>query len=200
MRRTILITAWPCRPGRPRAGRLQRLRESRRRQESVARRVQDRLAFAAHHAAQRRAASAAAGRAPAAGSDAGRPGQGGAVAGAGRRVQQRNQARPAPPGAPAAPALGAALVRRRAAAASTPTSAAGSTSDTKTINDSDKTFIDSLIFWQDPPPAGVVIDPTKEQQRMRDAQAAGQPASGSHADHQAAQARPARRHLLRPAA
>lgn len=50
--------------------------------------------------------------------------------------------------------------------------------DTKTINDSDKTFIDSLIFWQDSPPSGVVIDPTKEQQRIRDAQAAGQPASG----------------------
>ena len=50
--------------------------------------------------------------------------------------------------------------------------------DTKTINDSDKTFIDSLIFWQDTPPPGVVIDPTKEQQRIRDAQAAGQPASG----------------------
>jgi hypothetical protein len=50
--------------------------------------------------------------------------------------------------------------------------------DTKTINDSDKTFIDSLIFWQDSPPGGVVVDPTKEQQRIRDAQAAGQPASG----------------------
>jgi hypothetical protein len=50
--------------------------------------------------------------------------------------------------------------------------------DTKTINDSDKTFIDSLIFWQDTPPSGVVVDPTKEQQRIRDAQAAGQPASG----------------------
>jgi hypothetical protein len=51
--------------------------------------------------------------------------------------------------------------------------------DTKTINDSDKTFIDSLIFWQDPQPAGVVLDPAKEQQRIRDAQAAGQPASGT---------------------
>ena len=50
--------------------------------------------------------------------------------------------------------------------------------DTKTIADSDKTFIDSLIFWQDTPPSGVVVDPTKEQQRIRDAQAAGQPASG----------------------
>jgi len=51
--------------------------------------------------------------------------------------------------------------------------------DTKTINDSDKSFIDSLIFWQDPQPAGVVVDPTKEQQRIRDAQAAGQPATGN---------------------
>jgi hypothetical protein len=51
--------------------------------------------------------------------------------------------------------------------------------DTKTLNDSDKSFIDSLIFWQDAPPAGVVLDPTKEQQRLRDAQAAGQPAGGA---------------------
>jgi len=50
--------------------------------------------------------------------------------------------------------------------------------DTKTINDSDKSFIDSLIFWQDTPPSGTVIDPAKEQQRLRDAQAAGQPAAG----------------------
>ena len=46
--------------------------------------------------------------------------------------------------------------------------------DTKTINDSDKSFIDSLIFWQETPPSGVVVDPSKEQQRIRDAQAAGQ--------------------------
>jgi Protein of unknown function (DUF3035) len=50
--------------------------------------------------------------------------------------------------------------------------------DTKTINDNDKSFIDSLIFWQDAPPSGVVLDPAKEQQRLRDAQASGQPASG----------------------
>ncbi|MFO1087875.1 MAG: DUF3035 domain-containing protein [Reyranellaceae bacterium] len=51
--------------------------------------------------------------------------------------------------------------------------------DTKTINDSDKGFIDSLIFWQEPLPPGAVVDPTKEQQRIRDAQAAGQPAGGN---------------------
>ena len=53
--------------------------------------------------------------------------------------------------------------------------------DTKTINDSDKSFIDNLIFWQEPQPSGVVIDPAKEQQRIRDAQAAGQPAAGTTA-------------------
>jgi len=51
--------------------------------------------------------------------------------------------------------------------------------DTRTINDSDKSFIDSLIFWQESAPSGVVLDPSKEQQRLRDAQAAGQPASGN---------------------
>ena len=51
--------------------------------------------------------------------------------------------------------------------------------DTRTINDSDKSFIDSLIFWQESRPSGVVVDPSKEQQRLRDAQAAGQPAAGN---------------------
>jgi Protein of unknown function (DUF3035) len=49
--------------------------------------------------------------------------------------------------------------------------------DTKTIADNDKSFIDSLIFWQDKQPSGTIIDPTKEQQRIRDAQASGQPSS-----------------------
>jgi hypothetical protein len=51
--------------------------------------------------------------------------------------------------------------------------------DTKTINDNNKSFVDSLIFWQEPTPSGVVLDPTKEQQRLRDAQASGQPATGA---------------------
>ena len=51
--------------------------------------------------------------------------------------------------------------------------------DTRTINDSDKSFVDSLIFWQDAPPTGVVIDPAREQQRLRDAQAAGQAPAGA---------------------
>jgi hypothetical protein len=49
--------------------------------------------------------------------------------------------------------------------------------DTKTLSDSNKTFIDSLIFWQEKPPSGTIIDPSKEQQRIRDSQASGQPSN-----------------------
>ena len=69
--------------------------------------------------------------------------------------------------------------------------------DTKTLNDNDKSFVDSLIFWQDPRPAGTIIDPTKEQQRLRDAQAGEPHRHRQPADHHAAQARPSRRRLLR---
>ena len=49
--------------------------------------------------------------------------------------------------------------------------------DTRVLADSNKTFIDSLIFWQDKPPPGTIIDPAKEQQRLRDSQAAGTPST-----------------------
>jgi hypothetical protein len=49
--------------------------------------------------------------------------------------------------------------------------------DTRVIDDSNKGFIDSLIFWHDSPPPGVLVDPAKEQQRLRDAQATGQPST-----------------------
>jgi len=82
-----------------------------------------------------------------------------------------------------APATGrtsaeASLVQKAGGGNADPNIRSRVNTDTKTINDSDKTFIDSLIFWQDTPPSGVIIDPTKEQQRIRDAQAAGQPAAG----------------------
>jgi hypothetical protein len=72
-----------------------------------------------------------------------------------------------------------ALVQRAGGTATDPNIRSRVNQDTKTIADSDKGFIDSLIFWQDPQPTGVVVDPAKEQQRIRDAQAAGQPASGT---------------------
>ena len=49
--------------------------------------------------------------------------------------------------------------------------------ETRTLADQDKTFIDSLIFWQEAPQQGTIIDPAKEQQRLRDAQVSGQPSS-----------------------
>ena len=51
--------------------------------------------------------------------------------------------------------------------------------DTRTLAEKDNTFIDSLIFWQDKPTPGVVVDPEKEQQRLRDAQATGQPSNAA---------------------
>ena len=51
--------------------------------------------------------------------------------------------------------------------------------DTRVIADENTSFIDSLIFWQDKQPQGTVVDPVKEQQRLRDAQASGKPSSAA---------------------
>ena len=91
---------------------------------------------------------------------------------------QRNQVMTGAAQGPGRTSAEASLVQKAGGGNVDPNIRSRVNTDTKTINDSDKTFIDSLIFWQDTPPSGVVIDPTKEQQRIRDAQAAGQPASG----------------------
>ena len=49
--------------------------------------------------------------------------------------------------------------------------------DTRVLAEKDNTFIDSLIFWHEKQPAGTVVDPEKEQQRLRDAEASGQPST-----------------------
>jgi hypothetical protein len=41
----------------------------------------------------------------------------------------------------------------------------------------DNSFVDKLIFWQSKPEPGTVVDPAKEQQRLREAQASGTPAN-----------------------
>jgi hypothetical protein len=91
------------------------------------------------------------------------------------RVQDRVSGKPATPGN----ASEQALVAKASSGAGgvDPNIRAVVNKDTKTIADSDKSFIDSLIFWQDKQPSGTIIDPTKEQQRIRDAQASGQPSS-----------------------
>ncbi len=45
--------------------------------------------------------------------------------------------------------------------------------ESRVIADSNRSVIDSLIFWQDTPAPGVVLDPAKEQQRLRESQASG---------------------------
>src|SRR5688572_21246623 len=73
------------------------------------------------------------------------------------RVQQRTA------GGPAGPALVAtggaseqALVARAGQGGVDPNIRSRVNQDTRTIADSDKTFIDRLIFWQDRPPPGVI--------------------------------------------
>ena len=92
---------------------------------------------------------------------------------------QRNQVMTGTAQGPGRTSAEASLVQKAGGGNTDPNIRSRVNTDTKTIADSDKSFIDSLIFWQDSPPAGVVVDPTKEQQRIRDAQAAGQPASGT---------------------
>ncbi len=91
------------------------------------------------------------------------------------RVQQRGPGAPAPAGG-AAPSE-AALVAKASQGGTDPNIRSRVNTDTRVLADSNKTFIDSLIFWHDTPPPGTVIDPSKEQQRLRDAQAAGTPST-----------------------
>jgi hypothetical protein len=46
--------------------------------------------------------------------------------------------------------------------------------ETQSLADADRSFVDRLIFWQPPQaPAGSELDPAREAQRLREAQAAG---------------------------
>lgn len=94
------------------------------------------------------------------------------------RVQAQSQA---PAGAPAgAPgdASEAALIAKASAGGVDPNIRSQVNRDTRVLAEKDNTWIDSLIFWQDKPPPGVILDPEKEQQRIREAQATGKPGTG----------------------
>ncbi len=97
--------------------------------------------------------------------------------------QTAGRAQRAPSGGAAPPAAGGAseqaLVAKAGQGGIDPNIRSRVNTDTRTINDSDKSFVDALIFWQDKPPSGVLLDPAKEQQRLRDATAAGQTPSGA---------------------
>src|SRR6185436_7155108 len=90
---------------------------------------------------------------------------------AGRVQQQANAPRAGAPGA----ASEQSLVAKATVGGVDPNIRSQVNRDTRTIAEKDNTFIDSLIFWQDKPTPGVVVDPEKEQQRLREAQASGQP-------------------------
>ena len=90
------------------------------------------------------------------------------------RVQA--QAKAAPTGAPG-DASEASLIAKASAGGVDPNIRSQVNQDTRVLGAKDNTFIDSLIFWQDKPPPGVVLDPAKEQQRLRESQASGQPSS-----------------------
>ena len=90
------------------------------------------------------------------------------------RVQA--QAKAAPTGAPG-DASEASLIAKASAGGVDPNIRSQVNRDTRVLAEKDNTFIDSLIFWQDKPPPGVVLDPAKEQQRLRESQASGQPSS-----------------------
>ena len=92
------------------------------------------------------------------------------------RVQA--QAKAAPTGAPG-DASEASLIAKASAGGVDPNIRSQVNRDTRTLAEQDKSFIDSLIFWRDTPPPGVVIDPEKEQQRLREAQASGKSATGA---------------------
>src|SRR3954470_20763302 len=93
------------------------------------------------------------------------------------RVQAKGAAGP-PTGAPG-DSSEQALIAKASAGGVDPNIRSQVNRDTRTLAEQDKGFIDSLIFWQDRPPPGVVIDPEKEQQRLREAQASGKPSGGA---------------------
>jgi Protein of unknown function (DUF3035) len=90
---------------------------------------------------------------------------------AGRVQQQANTPRAGQPG----DASEQALVAKATVGGTDPNIRSQVNRDTRTLAEKDNGFIDSLIFWQDKPTPGVVVDPEKEQQRLREAQATGQP-------------------------
>lgn len=47
--------------------------------------------------------------------------------------------------------------------------------ETRSLNSESSSFIDALIFWQDEGQPGVVVDPAKEAQRIKENQALGRP-------------------------
>jgi hypothetical protein len=95
------------------------------------------------------------------------------------RVQTPGKTPAGPPSGAPGDSSEQALIAKAAAGGSDPNIRSQVNRDTRVLAEKDNTWIDSLIFWQDKPTPGVIIDPEKEQQRIREAQATGKPATGA---------------------
>lgn len=51
--------------------------------------------------------------------------------------------------------------------------------ESRILAENDRSLIDALIFWQDKPAPGVILDPAREQARLRAAQAQGTDPAGA---------------------
>ena len=69
----------------------------------------------------------------------------------------------------------AALLTKAGAAGADPNIRSVVNQETGLLAERDRTLIDDLIFWRKPDRPGVVVDPAREQQRIRETQATGQP-------------------------
>jgi len=69
----------------------------------------------------------------------------------------------------------AALLSKAGAAGADPNIRTKVNQETGILAEQDRTLIDDLIFWRKQEPPGTVVDPAREQQRIREAQAIGQP-------------------------
>jgi hypothetical protein len=71
-----------------------------------------------------------------------------------------------------------ALIAKAGAAGADPSIRQQVDKDTAQINqDNSGGFVDSLLFWREPPPPGEAVDPSREAQRLRENAALGKPAS-----------------------
>jgi len=71
-----------------------------------------------------------------------------------------------------------ALIAKAGAAGADPSIRQQVDKDTAQINaDNSGGFVDSLLFWREPPPPGEAVDASREAQRLRENAALGKPAS-----------------------
>ena len=107
---------------------------------------------------------------------------------AGRQTVFRASDAKGPAKASGAPLIGAngapisageqALIAKAGAAGADPSIRQQVDKDTAQINaDNSGGFVDSLLFWREPPPPGEAVDPSREAQRLRENAALGKPAS-----------------------